>query len=51
MVQVVQGRCHIYTHPKDGDYAEATRVDFGTDLDLTGTVIDLVLKTDEFPRD
>ncbi|MEU0412426.1 Uma2 family endonuclease [Streptomyces griseorubiginosus] len=46
-----QGRCHIYTDPKDGDYAEPTRVDFGTDLDLTGTVVDLVLKTDEFPRD
>ncbi|MFE3852465.1 Uma2 family endonuclease [Streptomyces griseorubiginosus] len=46
-----QGRCHIYTDPKDGDYAEPTRVDFGTDLELTGTVVDLVLKTDEFPRD
>ncbi|GGS51181.1 Uma2 family endonuclease [Streptomyces cinerochromogenes] len=46
-----QGRCHIHTDPKDGDYAVSTRVDFGTDVDLTGTVVDLVLKTDDFPRD
>ncbi|GHI06881.1 hypothetical protein AQI88_34835 [Streptomyces cellostaticus] len=46
-----QGRCYVYTHPKDGDYAMRTTVDFGTDIDLTGTVVDLVLKTDEFPRD
>ena len=46
-----QGRCYIYTDPKQGDYAEPTKVDFGTDLDLTGTVVDLVLKTEEFPRD
>ncbi|GGX89048.1 Uma2 family endonuclease [Streptomyces anandii] len=46
-----QGRCHVYTDPKDGDYADPTKVDFGTDIDLTGTVVDLVLKTDEFPRD
>ncbi|WP_306186646.1 MULTISPECIES: Uma2 family endonuclease [unclassified Streptomyces] len=46
-----QGRCHVYTDPKQGDYAEPTRVDFGNDIDLTGTVVDLVLKTDGFPRD
>lgn len=46
-----QSRCYIHTHPKDGDYATRTRVDFGGDLDLTDTVIDLALKTDEFPRD
>ncbi|MFF9406461.1 Uma2 family endonuclease [Streptomyces anandii] len=46
-----QGRCHVYTDPKDGDYADPTKVDFGADIDLTGTVVDLVLKTDEFPRD
>ncbi|MEU2059631.1 Uma2 family endonuclease [Streptomyces sp. NPDC013455] len=46
-----QGRCHAYTHPKDGDYAMRTSVDFGTDVDLTGTVVDLVLATGEFPRD
>ncbi|WP_460107746.1 Uma2 family endonuclease [Streptomyces sp. YKOK-J1] len=46
-----QGRCLIHTDPKDGDYAEPVRVDFGTDIDLTGTVVDLVVKTDAFPRD
>ncbi|GHD91438.1 Uma2 family endonuclease [Streptomyces naganishii] len=46
-----QGRCHIYTDPEDGDYADPTKVDFGTDIDLTGTVVDLILKTDKFPRD
>ncbi|WP_328872160.1 Uma2 family endonuclease [Streptomyces sp. NBC_00287] len=46
-----QGRCHIYTDPKDGDYQVETTVPFGKDLDLTGTVVGLVLKTDEFPRD
>ncbi|MFD5710028.1 Uma2 family endonuclease [Streptomyces pharetrae] len=46
-----QGRCHLYTDPKDGDYEVETIVPFGKDLDLTGTVVDLVLRTDEFPRD
>ncbi|MFF7280613.1 Uma2 family endonuclease [Streptomyces griseorubiginosus] len=46
-----QGRCHIYTDPKGGDYEVETKVAFGKDVDLTGTVVDLVLKTDEFPRD
>ncbi|MCS0600395.1 Uma2 family endonuclease [Streptomyces sp. LP11] len=46
-----QGRCCVYTHPKDGDYAMRTSVDFGTDVDLTGTVVDLVLKTGDFPRE
>ena len=27
-----------------------TKVDFDTDIDLTGTVVDLVLKTDAFPE-
>ncbi|MGV9889697.1 Uma2 family endonuclease [Streptomyces sp. NPDC003395] len=46
-----QGRCYVYTDPKDGDYRTRTAVDFGEDIDLTGTVVDLVLKTDGFPRD
>ncbi|MGQ4413815.1 hypothetical protein ACN6LA_005944 [Streptomyces sp. SAS_269] len=46
-----QGRCLVFTDPRDGDYAEPRKVDFGTDIDLTGTVADLVLKTDAFPRD
>ncbi|MFI9646656.1 Uma2 family endonuclease [Streptomyces sp. NPDC052040] len=46
-----RGRCHIYRHPKDGDYATETRVPFGEDLDLVGTVVDLTLPTGGFPRD
>ncbi|GAA2270717.1 hypothetical protein GCM10010145_01470 [Streptomyces ruber] len=46
-----QRRCHLYIHPKDGDYATETIVTFGDDVDLTGTVVGLTLKTDEFPRD
>ncbi|MGW0187112.1 Uma2 family endonuclease [Streptomyces sp. NPDC003362] len=51
IVDPYQGRCHLYTDPKEGDYEVETIVPFGKDLDLTGTVVDLVLKTDEFPRD
>ncbi|MDH6628915.1 Uma2 family endonuclease [Streptomyces sp. LBL] len=51
VVDPYQGRCLVHTHPKDGDYATETKVPFGDDVDLTGTVVDLVLKTAEFPRD
>jgi Uma2 family endonuclease len=51
IVDPYQGRCHLYTDPKEGDYEVETIVPFGKGLDLTGTVVDLVLKTDEFPRD
>jgi Uma2 family endonuclease len=46
-----QGRCHIFTHPKDDDYATETKIAFGDAVDLTDTVVGLTLKTDEFPRD
>jgi Uma2 family endonuclease len=46
-----QRRCHIYTQPKEGDYEIETTVPFGSDLDLTNTVVGLTLRTDEFPRD
>jgi Uma2 family endonuclease len=46
-----QGRCHIFTHPKDGDHTTGTRVAFGEELDLTGTVLGLTLRTDVLPRD
>ncbi|MFI6037682.1 Uma2 family endonuclease [Streptomyces sp. NPDC051315] len=45
-----QGRCHVYTDPKKGDYQIETTVTFGRDLDLTGTVVGLPLTTGEFPR-
>jgi hypothetical protein len=46
-----QGKCHLFTEPKDGDYLTETTVGFGGDVDLTVTDIGLTLKTDEFPRD
>ncbi|MGW5635211.1 Uma2 family endonuclease [Streptomyces sp. NPDC003832] len=46
-----QGRCHLFTHPKGGDYTTETRIPFGDELDLTGTGLELTLKTGEFPRD
>ncbi|MEF9904655.1 Uma2 family endonuclease [Streptomyces sp. P9-A2] len=46
-----QARCYVYTRPKNGDYVTRTKVDFGDTLDLTGTVADLKLGTDGFPRD
>lgn len=46
-----QRRCHVYTQPKNGEYVTETKIDFGDEIDLTGTVVGLTLKTDEFPRD
>ncbi|WP_332328073.1 Uma2 family endonuclease [Streptomyces sp. WMMC897] len=45
------GRCHVYVHPKDGAYGTQITADFGEPLDLTDTVLGLVLQTDRFPRD
>ena len=45
-----QGKCHLFTQPKDGDYVSETTVSFGGDVDLTVTDLGLTLKTDEFPR-
>ncbi|MEV8128556.1 hypothetical protein AB0P07_31655 [Streptomyces sp. NPDC085944] len=36
--------------PKDGEYHAAVSFGFGEDVDLTGTVVGLTLKTDDFPR-
>jgi Uma2 family endonuclease len=46
-----QGKCHVYTQPKDGEYITETTVGFGHDLDLTGTPLGLTLRTADFPRD
>ncbi|MDQ1027246.1 Uma2 family endonuclease [Streptomyces umbrinus] len=46
-----QGKCHLFTQPKDGEYISELSLAFGADVDMTGTVLDLTLKTDEFPRD
>ncbi|MDT0613776.1 Uma2 family endonuclease [Streptomyces lancefieldiae] len=46
-----QGRCHVFSQPKDGDYTAEFRLAFGQDLDLTDTVLGLTLPTAGFPRD
>ncbi|MBD0840270.1 Uma2 family endonuclease [Streptomyces sp. TRM68416] len=46
-----QGKCHLYTQPKDGEYIAKLSVSFGADVDMTTTHLELTLKTDEFPRD
>ncbi|MFE2263466.1 Uma2 family endonuclease [Streptomyces griseosporeus] len=46
-----QGKCHLYTQPKDGDYVSELTVAFGADVDMTTTHLGLTLRTDEFPRD
>ncbi|MET7380763.1 Uma2 family endonuclease [Streptomyces sp. NPDC005526] len=51
IVDPYRGWCRVYTHPKGDDYAIDTKVDFGSDVDLTDTLLDLTLKTDKFPRD
>ncbi|MFE1802626.1 Uma2 family endonuclease [Streptomyces sp. NPDC059517] len=51
IVDPYQGKCHLYTQPKDGEYFAELSVIFGTDIDMTNTIVDLTLKTDEFPRD
>ncbi|MEU6060518.1 Uma2 family endonuclease [Streptomyces sp. NPDC047097] len=44
-----QRRCHVYTHPKNDDYATETIVAFGETIDLTGTLPGLTLDTSGFP--
>ncbi|MEN8650945.1 Uma2 family endonuclease [Streptomyces sp. 21So2-11] len=46
-----QGKCHLYTSPKGGEYQTELAVNFGTSVDLTGTAVDLTLETGDFPRD
>ncbi|CAM5437599.1 MULTISPECIES: Uma2 family endonuclease [Streptomyces] len=46
-----QGRCHLFTDPKDGEYRTESRYDFGERMDLTHTPLDLALDTATFPRD
>lgn len=46
-----QGKCHLYSQPKGGEYLSELTVAFGADVDMTTTPLGLTLKTDEFPRD
>jgi Uma2 family endonuclease len=45
------GEWHRHILPKGGEYKDNLSLDFGEPVDLTGTVVDLTLTTDEFPRD
>ncbi|MER5972088.1 Uma2 family endonuclease [Streptomyces sp. NPDC002055] len=46
-----QRKCHLFTHPKGGEYRSELTVTFGEPVDLTGTSLGLVLSTEDFPRD
>ncbi len=46
-----QRKCHLHTTPKDGQYSIEHSAAFGLDIDMSGTVVALTLKTDEFPVD
>ncbi|MEU5524657.1 Uma2 family endonuclease [Streptomyces sp. NPDC047860] len=41
---------HLHTLPRDGRYHGYVRFGFGGEIDLTGTVVGLTLRTDGFPR-
>ncbi|WP_149824584.1 Uma2 family endonuclease [Streptomyces tailanensis] len=45
------GKCRLFTQPKDGDYVSDTSITYGGDVDMTTTLLGLVLPTAEFPRD
>lgn len=45
------GRCRLFTQPKDDDYGSDLSIPFGTDVDMTATLLGLALPTDDFPRD
>ncbi|MGC9541765.1 Uma2 family endonuclease [Streptomyces sp. UG1] len=51
IVNPYTGEWHLHTLPKDGEYHVTVKLGFGDEIDLTGTPVGLVLKTDEFARD
>lgn len=50
IVDPYTGEWHLHTLPQDGKYHGYVRFGFGEVIDLTRTVVGLVLETDEFPR-
>ncbi|GGK73153.1 Uma2 family endonuclease [Streptomyces flaveus] len=46
-----KGKCYLHTQPKDGEYTSELAIAYGSDVDMTNTLLDLTLKTEEFPRD
>ncbi|MEV7115137.1 Uma2 family endonuclease [Streptomyces anulatus] len=51
IVDPYTGTWHLHTLPKEDEYRSVLSLDFGTPVDLTSTVVGLVLTTDAFPRD
>ncbi|MFE9773975.1 Uma2 family endonuclease [Streptomyces sp. NPDC005931] len=51
IVDPYTGEWHLHTLPQDGKYHGNISFDFGVDVDLTGTLVGLVLRTDDFPHD
>ncbi|MFD4792221.1 Uma2 family endonuclease [Streptomyces anulatus] len=51
IVDPYTGTWHLHTLPKEDEYRSVLSLDFGTPVDLTSTVVGLVLATDAFPRD
>ncbi len=51
IVDPYTGRRRLHSEPKDGEYRGEPSPGFGDGIDLTGTVVGLVLETGEFPRD
>ncbi|MGW7246147.1 Uma2 family endonuclease [Streptomyces decoyicus] len=45
------GRCRVFTRPQDGDHRADLTLAYGQPIDLTDTVVDIALSTEEFPRD
>lgn len=50
IVDPYTGEWHLHTLPHEGGYHGYVRFGFGTVIDLTGTAVGLVIRTDEFPR-
>ncbi|MER5443933.1 Uma2 family endonuclease [Streptomyces sp. NPDC002790] len=46
-----QGKCHLYTQPKGGEYVSELTVAFGAAVGMTDTPVGLTLDTTDFPRD
>ncbi|MFJ2016841.1 Uma2 family endonuclease [Streptomyces nodosus] len=46
-----QGRCHLYTQPKDGEYTSELSVAYGGVVDMTDTPLELAFDTAGLPRD
>ncbi len=50
VVDPYTGTCHVFTQPKEGVYLSEHTTTFGVPIDLTGTVVDVTIPTDKFPR-